>query len=305
VALMLDVRRLRVLSEVAARGSFSAAAEGLVLTQSAVSQHVAALERELGLPLVERGMRPVELTEAGHALIRHATGIFARIDGAEQELAEIAGRRRGRLRIGSVPTALATFVPAAFRRFRREHGHVTLTVVDDPLQRLVPRLEASELDLALIYEHPGLPEIAALALDRTPLLDDPYQAVLPQRHRLARRRRALALADLAEEPWIGGSATSAWYRIVTHHCRAAGFTPRSNYATDDNVAVQALVAAGLGVAVIPALALVHPRPGVVVRPLGADAPVRHLEAVRPRDGYHGPAVSAMLDCLRAAAGGFS
>src|SRR6185503_4106682 len=121
---MIDVRRLRVLSEVDARGSFSAAAEALALTQSAVSQHVAALERELGLPLVERGMRPVELTEAGHALIRHATGIFARLDGAEQELAEIAGRREGRLRFGSFPTALATFVPPAFRHFRRRHADV-------------------------------------------------------------------------------------------------------------------------------------------------------------------------------------
>jgi DNA-binding transcriptional LysR family regulator len=302
---MIDVRRLRVLSEVAARGSFSAAAGALALTQSAVSQHVAALERELGLPLVERGMRPVELTDAGHALIRHATGIFARIDGAEQELAEIAGRREGRLRLGSVPTALATFVPAAFRRFRRGHGHVTLTVVDDALQRLLPRLEASELDLALIYEHPGLPEVAALDLDRTPLLTDLYQVVLPQRHRLARRRRALALADLADEPWIGGLPTSAWYRIVTHHCDAAGFTPRSSYATDDNVAVQALVAAGLGVAVIPGLALQQPRPGVVVRSLGPEAPFRHLEAVRPRDGHRSRAVGAMLESLRAAAADFA
>jgi DNA-binding transcriptional LysR family regulator len=113
---MLDVRRLRVLSEVAARGSFSAAAVALRLTQSAVSQHVAALEREVGLPLVERGTRPIELTEAGHALTRHATGIFARLDGAEQELGEIAGRRHGRLRFGSFPTALATIVPPAFAR---------------------------------------------------------------------------------------------------------------------------------------------------------------------------------------------
>jgi DNA-binding transcriptional LysR family regulator len=298
---MLDVRRLRVLSEVAAQGSFSGAAEALRLTQSAVSQHVAALEREVGLPLVERGMRPVELTEAGHALTRHAAGIFARLDGAEQELGEIARRRSGRLRLGSVPTALATFVPAAFRRFRRRHGDVTLTVVDDPLQRLIPRLEAFELDLALIYEHPALPEVAQLDLDRTPLLDDAYQVALPPRHRLSRRRRPLALADLAGETWIGGSPTSAWFRIVTDHCRAAGFTPRSSYAADDSVAVQALVAAGLGVAVIPGLALAHPRPGVEVRSLGADAPVRHIEAVRPRDGHRSPAVSAMLECLRDAA----
>jgi DNA-binding transcriptional LysR family regulator len=299
---MLDVRRLRVLAEVAERGSFSAAAGALRLTQSAVSQHVAALEREVGLALVERGTRPVELTEAGHALTRHASGIFARLEGAEQELGEIAGRRAGRLRLGSIPTALATFVPAAFRQFRRRHGEVTLTVVDDPLQRLVPRLE-SELDLALIYEHPALPEIAALDLDRTPLLDDTFQVALPSRHRLTRRRRPLALADLAGEEWIGGSPTSAWFRIVTHHCRAAGFIPRSGYAADDNVAVQALVAAGLGIAVIPGLALAHPRPGVEVRSLGADAPVRVIEAVRARDGYRSPPVSAMLECLRSAVRG--
>src|SRR5919198_5037137 len=185
---MLDVRRLRVLSEVAARGSFSAAAQALTLTQSAVSQHVAALEREVGLPLVERGTRPVELTEAGYALTRHATGIFARLDGAEQELEEIARRRHGRLRFGSVRTALSTFVPAAFADFRRKHPEVTLTVVDDSLQRLLPRIEAGELDLALIYDHDALPDVAARDFERIPLLDDPFQAVLPAGHRLVPRR---------------------------------------------------------------------------------------------------------------------
>jgi DNA-binding transcriptional LysR family regulator len=297
---MLDVRRLRVLSEVAARGSFSAAAEALTLTQSAVSQHVAALEREVGLRLVERGTRPVELTEAGHALTRHATGIFARLDGAEQELGEIAGRREGRLRFGSFPTALATFVPPAFAQFRRTHAEVTLTVVDDHLQRLIPRLEAGELDLALIYDHETLPEIAARELERIPLLEDVFRAVLPAGHRLARRRR-LALSDLAGQPWIGGAPTSAWFRIVGHACRLAGFTPRVGFASDDYVAIQALVAAGLGVSLLPGLAVTHPLPSVEVRTLGAGAPVRHISAARPRDAYRGPAVSAMLDSLRAAA----
>jgi DNA-binding transcriptional LysR family regulator len=297
---MLDVRRLRVLSEVAARGSFSAAAEALTLTQSAVSQHVAALEREVGLRLVERGTRPVELTEAGHALTRHATGIFARLDGAEQELGEIAGRREGRLRFGSFPTALATFVPPAFAQFRRTHAEVTLTVVDDHLQRLIPRLEAGELDLALIYDHETLPEIAARELERIPLLEDVFRAVLPAGHRLARRRR-LALSDLAGQPWIGGAPTSAWFRIVGHACRLAGFTPRVGFASDDYVAIQALVAAGLGVSVLPGLAVTHPLPSVEVRTLGAGAPVRHISAARPRDAYRGPAVTAMLDSLRAAA----
>jgi DNA-binding transcriptional LysR family regulator len=297
---MLDVRRLRVLSEVAARGSFTAAAEALTLTQSAVSQHVAVLEREVGLPLVERGTRPVELTEAGHALTRHATGIFARLDGAEQELGEIAGRRDGRLRFGSFPTALATFVPPAFAQFRRAHAEVTLTVVDDHLQRLIPRLEAGELDLALIYDHETLPEVAARDLERIPLLEDVFRAVLPAGHRLARRRR-LALSDLAGQPWIGGAPTSAWFRIVGHACRLAGFAPRVGFASDDYVAIQALVAAGLGVSVLPGLAVTHPLPSVEVRTLGAGAPVRHISAARPRDAYRGPAVSAMLDSLRAAA----
>ena len=139
------------------------------MSQSAVSQHVAALEREIGLPLFERGTRPIQLTDAGHALSRHAQGILARVDGAEQELAEIAGRRHGRLRFGSFPTALATFVPAAFARFRTRHPEVRLTVVDDHLQRLVPRLEAGELDLALIYEHEVLADVAARDLVRVPL----------------------------------------------------------------------------------------------------------------------------------------
>jgi DNA-binding transcriptional LysR family regulator len=295
---MLDVRRLRVLSEVAARGSFSAAAEALTLTQSAVSQHVAALEREVGLPLVERGTRPVELTEAGHALTRHATGIFARLDGAEQELGEIAGRRDGRLRFGSFPTALATFVPPAFAHFRRRHAEVTLAVVDDHLQRLIPRLEAGELDLALIYDHESLPEIAARDLERIALFDDAFRAVLPAGHRLARRRRSLELADLGGEPWIGGAPTSAWFRVVGHACRQAGFAPKVGFASDDYVAIQALVAAGLGVSVIPGLAVAHPLPGVEVRTLRSGAPVRRISAARPRDAYQGPAVTAMLDSLR-------
>jgi DNA-binding transcriptional LysR family regulator len=301
---MLDVRRLRVFSEVASRGSFSGAAEALALTQSAVSQHVAALERELGLALVERGMRPVELTEAGHALMLHSVGIFARLDAAEQELGEIAGRRRRRLRFGSIRTALATLVPPAFQRFRRGRGDVLLTVVDDHLQRLMPRLAARELDLAIVYEHEALPELQAHDLERTALLDDAYRLILPPRHRLARRKRPIELVDLADEPWIGGTPTSAWFRIVTRSCSAAGITPAVTFASDDNVAVKSLVAAGLGIAVLPGLAVVGPQPGIEVRPLASGAPVRHIVAARPRGAHESPVVGAMVACLLAAARDF-
>jgi DNA-binding transcriptional LysR family regulator len=258
----------------------------------------------VGLPLVERGTRPVQLTEAGFALSRHATAIFARLDGAEQELGEIAGRRHGRLRFGCFPTALATLMPPAFAQFRRRHPEVQLTVVDDHLHRLAPRLDAGELDLALIYEHEALPDIAARDLDRTPLLDDVYQAVLPASHPVTRRSRPLELAELSDESWIGGAPSSAWYRIISHACRLAGFVPEAGYASDDYIAVQALVAAGLGVSVIPGLAVRHPLPGVAVRPLAAGAPIRHISAARPRDAYQGPAVASMLDSLQATAQAF-
>jgi DNA-binding transcriptional LysR family regulator len=192
-------------------------------------------------------------------------------------------------------------MPPAFTLFRRRHPDVTLTVVDDHLQRLITRLDAGELDLALIYDHEALADIAARQLERTPLLDDAFQAVLPADHRLTRRRRPLTLTDLSDEPWIGGAPTSAWFRIVTHACRHAGFTPEIGFASDDHIAVQALVAAGLGVSVIPGLAVVHPLPGLAIRTLGESAPIRHISAARPRDAYHGPAVTAMLDSLRAGA----
>lgn len=294
---MMDVRRLRVLTQVAAEGSFSAAASKLDMTQSAVSQHISALERELGLTVVRRGTRPAELTEAGLALTRHATGILARLDAAEQELAEIGGRRRGRLRFGCFPTVLGTLMPAAFVRFRGLHPDVRLTVIDDHLHRLVPRLESGELDLAVIYDHEALPDVGAGPFERVPLLEDRFQAVLPAAHPLT-RRRSLRLQDLRGEPWIGGTPSSAWFRIVRHACLQAGFSPRADFASDDYIAVQALVAAGLGVSVIPGLAVEHPLPGVAVRQLDGPAPVRRICAAWPTDGYQGPTITAMLECLQ-------
>jgi DNA-binding transcriptional LysR family regulator len=186
---MLDPRRLRVLREVATRGSFSAAAEALAFTQSAVSQQVAALERETGTRLVERGVRPVRLTDAGRALVAHAEAVLARLDEAQQELGEIARLRRGRLRLASFPTAIATLVPAAIARFNQRHPDVDVTVADDHQQGLLARLARWELDLALIYDHEALPEPEE-RLERTSLLDDPFDLVVPDGHRFAGGHRS-------------------------------------------------------------------------------------------------------------------
>jgi len=292
------VRGIRALCEVASRGSYSAAADALDLTQSAVSQHLAALERETGLPLVERGTRPTALTEAGYVLARHGRAVIARLDAAAQELAEIAGRRAGRLRLGSFPTALTTFVPQALARLRTEHPTVVLSVVDDHMQGLLPRLVDGELDLAVIFDHETLPGSAPDGLRRIHLFDDTYQALLPAGHRLARRRRALRIADLAEEVWVGGRTDSAWFQIVRHACRASGFEPRASLASDDYRAVQAFVAAGLGIAVVPGLAARHAPPGVEVRVLGAGAPVRRICVAHVEDGFQPQVARAMTGILQ-------
>jgi DNA-binding transcriptional LysR family regulator len=292
---MLDPRRLRVLREVAARGSFSAAAEALAFTQSAVSQQVAALERETGTRLVERGVRPVRLTDAGRALMAHTEAVLARLDEAEQELGELAGLRRGRLRLASFPTAIATLVPRAVAEFRRRHPEVDLTVVDDHHQGVLRRLARWELDLALVYDHASLPE-PEVALERTHLLDDPFDLVVPHGHRLAGRATA-ALAELAGATWIGGTPGGAYARIVLHGCRAAGFEPRVVFGSDDYNAVQAFVAVGLGVAMLPRLALTVPRPGLARVALD-DPPVREIAAARLAASFRSPAAASMLAVLQ-------
>jgi DNA-binding transcriptional LysR family regulator len=281
---MLEVRRLRVLREVAARGSFAAAAQALSFTQSAVSQQIAALEREAGTRLVERGVRPVRLTHAGRALLAHAEAVLARLDEAEQELGELARLRRGRLRLASFPTAIATLVPRAVAVFNQRHPDVDLTVIDDHGQGLVPRLARWELDLALIYEHAALPA-PDVELERTSLLEDPFDLVVPDGHPLA-DRASVALEDLADETWIGGAPDSAYGAIVLHSCRAAGFEPRFAFGSDDYNAVQSFVAVGLGIAVLPDLALTFMRPGLRRVPL-AVPPVRHI-----------PATTSMLEVLK-------
>jgi DNA-binding transcriptional LysR family regulator len=299
---MLDPRRLRVLREVAVRGSFSAAAEALAYTQPAVSQHVAALENEVGTRLVERGVRPVRLTDAGAALVAHADAVLARLEEAEQELGELAGLRRGRLRLASFPTAIATLVPRAVVVFQQRHPDVGLTVLDDHMQGLIPRLARWELDLALVYEHEALPE-ADVELERIHLLDDPFDLVLPTRHPRA-QRASIALEELAGETWIAGTPDGAYDRIVVHHCRAAGFEPRVVFGTDDYQAVQAFVAVGAGVAMLPRLALTFARPGVkrvrIARP-----PVRRIAAARMAASFRSAATDAMLNVLLETARAFA
>jgi DNA-binding transcriptional LysR family regulator len=292
---MLDVRRLRVLREVALRGSIAGAAESLRFTPSAVSQQVAKLEREAGIALVERGPRSVSLTAAGWRLVEHAEAILERLSAAESELRELAGSPP-ELRVGANTTAAVSIIPDALARFAAVRPDVEVTVAEsDPLISLA-RLCARELDLAIVfeYDHVPLPDDPRVALE--PLLEEPMRIVLPASHPVA-RRRAVRLLDLADETWIRSTPRSSCHPFTERACRAAGFDPRIRFEFDDYAAMQSLVASGAGVAFAPDMGLTRVNPGVAVRPI-AFGPKRRVHAAL-RAGEGGSAgIPEMLAALR-------
>jgi DNA-binding transcriptional LysR family regulator len=293
---MLDVRRMRVLREVAAQGSFSGAAEALSFTQSAISQQIAALEREAGTKLVERGPRGIRLTESGEVLVRHAEAVLARLASAEEELAALAGLRGGRLRLSTFQSAGATLVPRAVASFHKRYPDVELGLVDAEPEEATVMLRAGEIDLAIVYDFENIPGGLDDSLDVTHLIDDRYDLLISREHPLAERSR-LRLSDLAGETWINSTPGCGCRRAVVHACSLAGFEPDVAFETDEILSQQALVAAGMGVTLMPQLALTTVHPGLVVRAVGRNAPVRRIWAARLRDTYESPATTAMVQML--------
>jgi DNA-binding transcriptional LysR family regulator len=296
---MDDLRLLKVLREVALRGSFSAAAEALSYSQPAVSQQIARLEAQVGAKLLERRHKGIELTPAGEALVRHTERILAQLAEAQAELTEIATSARGRLRIASFATAAGTIVPLAVSALRRLRPgvHVDLHLMDPP--QAIPALRRGEFDL-VIAEEGGFeaePSLEGLGVER--LMDDVLYAALPVDHPLA-TRRAIALSDLVHEDWmlVGLQGTCADSNVVLRACKQAGFEPRVAYTSDDYFAILGLVASGMGVALVPGLALVSTREDVAVRPLRGRPPYRRIGAVYAGEPV-GP-LGVMLDCLRSA-----
>lgn len=293
---MLNLGRLKMLQEVVGRGSFSAAAEALSYTQSAISQAVARLEAETGATLVVRDRRGVRPTAAGATLVEHADAIFARVEAAEAGLAAVLGVRSGVLRVASFPSAGATLIPLAVAIFRESHPGVALTLAEGEPDDIAPRLRAGEFDLALLFEFPGVRERPGTGLRTVALLEDPMHVALPAEHELA-ARPAITLADLREENWVQTSAASPCARQVVRSCLAAGFEPNVTFESDDYETVQGLVAAGVGVALIPRLALTHVHSGIVVRELAPRSPARKVVAATMAAPGVAPAAKTMIEVL--------
>jgi molybdate transport repressor ModE-like protein len=314
---MLDVTRLRVLAAVARHGSVTAAAKALNYAQPSVSHHLARLEAETGTRLVERSGRGVRLTDAGRLLAGRAEEILGRLDAAEHELAAHVGQREERIRVAGFPSALAAVVPAAAARLRADYPGAELLVAEAEPQGAVRMLRAGRVDVALVFAYlqqgPGperrpadaVPEGGQWAggdeeegVRARPLLDEPVHLVTQAGAPAPPRTAASLLAGYAEHRWISGCERCRAHLLW--QCELAGFTPQIAFTTDDVLAAQALAAAGLGVALLPDLALRAARhPGVRTEPLpGARRQVFALTYGEPPGP---PAVECLLDTLADAA----
>ena len=299
---MHDLRRLRAFHAVAERGSFSEAALALGYAQSVVSHHVAALEQEFGLTLIDRATRPVRPTEAGERLREHAALVLGQVATAEEELRAFAGLLTGTIRVGAFLTACTSFVPPALAHFEAAHPDVKIELEQLGPEKAFRRLRAGDLDVAVTWDVFGDTGAAEDdGFERLFLGDDPYRIVLPAGHRLARRRK-LRVEDLAGERFNGPAvdAGGGYREMLESVFGEAGFTPDIAYLVDDVTVGRAFVAAGVCVSVMPQLAVPEPRPDVVLRPIHGLDPARSVYVMWLR-GRRVPAIPAMTRELARAA----
>lgn len=290
---------MQVLRAVVSSGSVTGAATLLGYTPSAVSQQIAALEKETRTDLLERVGRGVRPTAAGLLLTEYADAISRQVAEAETALADLLAGRTGRLSVRYFATAGASLVAPAVARLRTEHPgvQIELKLIDpeDPL----PDVREGRADLALVVGPRASGQEGVRFLH---LLDDPYLAVLPEGHRLA-HAEVLEMSDLAEEPWVGSEWPGPCLDAQLAACETAGFRPRFVVESEDYVTAQGFVAAGLGVSLIPRLGLgVGVRPGVVVRELRSPQPARSIYAAVRETAPPQPALRAFIAAMRAAAG---
>ena len=291
---MLEARRLLTFRAVARAGSFSRAAEAIALSQPAVSQQVAALERELGVALLVRGSGGTVPTDAGRLLLAHADAVAERLDLAGVQMAALVDDARRTLRLGAFPSALATVVPQAIATLRAAEPELEIAVEEGSLAGIAEGVRSGRLDLAMAFQDAAEPPRDHDGLRREELAEERMLAVLGAGHRLAGRER-IELTELRDDPWMAPSRDG----LVVQACRAAGFEPALVLVIRDPLAVRAIAEAGIAVTITPELLARLRLPGVANPALGPTAPRRSLYALLPPAGAHEKA-PAMVGALRAA-----
>lgn len=299
---MLDVRRLRLLRELAHRGTIAAVAEALAFTPSAVSQQLTALEREAGVPLLERTGRSVRLTPAATALVAHADNVLAQLEQAAADLAAHRGAPSGPLRIGTFPSAARTLLPAALTRLAQDHPALEPRVCElDPAQA-ADRLRGGDLDAALLHRYDFAPTLTAPGIQTLPLFSEPLYLATPAPGPDRTATTEDPLAAQRDAPWILASPGTLCHTTTIRACEAAGFTPTARHHIDDFTAVLALVAAGHGVALVPALGIADTPSHTVDAVHLAPLPLTRETRLAHRAGAaRHPAIRALADALQATA----
>jgi DNA-binding transcriptional LysR family regulator len=290
----VQTQSLEVFVVVARTGSITRAAQQLSYTQSAVSRQIAALEADAGSVLFDRLPRGVALTEAGRSLLPHAESVLDRLASARRDLAAVRGLASGRLRVGAFPTAVAALVPRALAAFREAHPDVDLSLVEGLTPGLLERLDAGDADVAVVSTPPDRP-LDDRRFDLHHLIDERLLVAVPRGHRLA-RRRTVGISELAEDSFIAGSATAE--QTLLRATLPTGFQPRVDIVAAEWTGKLGCVAAGLGVALVPALAIRATPPDIaLLRLRSKDATVRRVLAATVAGRSRPPAVSAFLDEL--------
>ncbi|MFI8290245.1 LysR family transcriptional regulator [Streptomyces sp. ms191] len=292
----IDLRRLGALRELERRGSIARTAAALHLTPSAVSQQLAALARELGVPLVERQGRGVRLTGQARLVLRHADLIAAQLERARADLAAWEQGRRGAVTIGAFSSGVSGLLAPALAELAAVRPEIGTAVVESQPPDLFTRLDAGEVDLAIAVDFAASPPHTDRRYTRFDLLTDVLDVALPAGHRLAGRER-VPLRELAADPWIVGDAGTCCGAVTRAVCAAAGFTPEIRHAVDDWQALAALVGAGLGVALVPRLVQPLGRPEVVVRPVAGQPPARTVFAAVRTGAEADPVLAAVVAVL--------
>ena len=260
-----------------------------------MSQQIAVLEREVGLPLLERTSEGPKLTTAGEALMEHGDAVICRLEEAERELAQIAGLEGGRLRLASFPTASATLMTKALALFRERFPKVELQFSEDEPEDSFPALKRGDFDLAVVFDYPTFPLEFARDVEAELIYEESMRVALPPGHPLA-AAKSVRIEDLADEDWLCGALPSSCREQVLKLCRDAGFEPRISFQSEDYEVIKGFVAGGLGVTILPELAGDHP--GIELRDVRGSKPIRRVWAVTREAESRSPAADEMLGILR-------
>jgi DNA-binding transcriptional LysR family regulator len=292
----MDTALLQTFRQVARDGSITAAAQAMGYTQSAVSRQVSALEASLGVRLFDRVARGVQLTEHGRSLLPHAESLLKRLDDARRDLEALDRLEAGRLRVGAFPTAIAVLMPRAMAAFRAEHPKVSLSLAEGTTQRQLASLEAGDVDVAVVSAFPDQ-KLDAEQFDLVHLLDDAMLVAFPRSHRLGRRRN-VRFAELAEESWIAADASDD-DRLLGPTRLRAGSEARVDFVIGEWTAKLGLVAAGLGITLVPSLAADAARSDIALASLNAkDSPPRRVYAATPKGVANPPAADEFISILQ-------